>query len=80
KYTNELLKKKNVVGVGIGRKIKGGEATGELCIRVYVEKKKVKSQLKTKDLVKKEVGGIKTDVIETGKIRFQPHSFFSIAH
>jgi|GEM_PF-190956 len=70
-HVESLLKKENVVGVGIGRKIKEGEMTGELCVRVYVKEKKAKSQLNAENLVEKELGGVKTDIIAVGRIRFQ---------
>jgi hypothetical protein len=71
KVENSLLKKGNVVGVGIGRKITKGKITDELSMRIYVEKKKAKSQLSSRDLISGEVEGVKTDIIEVGKIRFQ---------
>ena len=39
KNSTSLLKKANVVGVGIGRKIKDGKLTDEMCLKIYVEKK-----------------------------------------
>lgn len=70
KYTNLLLKRENVIGVGIGKKKRTEGKAAELCINVYVTKKKPKSQLKEIDVVPKELEGVRTNVIETGKIRF----------
>lgn len=61
---SDLLARKGVTGVGIGQKIKGGKRTGELVIRVYVEKKKPKSKLAKTELIPETIEGIKTDVIE----------------
>lgn len=65
-----IFKKQNVVGVGIGRKIKDGVITDELCLKIYVEEKKHLSQITTRNLIEKEIDGIKTDVVGVGKIRF----------
>jgi hypothetical protein len=67
KYEKELLGKENVVGVGIGKK----NMTDELCIKVYVTTKKEKSLLKQDAIIPKSIEGIKTDIVESGKIRFQ---------
>ena len=67
KYQNELLAKENVVGVGIGKKRK----TGEFCIKVYVVVKKPENQLKPTDIIPKQIEGVKTDVVESGKLEAQ---------
>lgn len=64
KYQEELLAKENVVGVGIGKK----KRTGEFCIKVYVKEKKPVNQLKTTDIIPRQLEGVRTDVVETGKI------------
>ncbi len=64
-----LLKKANVVGVGIGEKITGGLPVGRLCLKVYVEKKLKKSRLAKSDLVPQKLSQIETDVEEVGKIK-----------
>lgn len=67
---SQLLKMKGVTGVGVGEKISQGAKTGELCIRVYVDKKKPKKQLKASEVIPSTLNGIKTDVIER---KFQAH-------
>jgi len=37
KYADQFLKKANVVGVGVGKKIVGDQETDELSIKVYVK-------------------------------------------
>lgn len=71
KNYKSLLKKANVVGVGVGRKIVNGRTTDKLCIKIYVEKKKVLSRLADEEVIPKVLEGVKTDVVEVGKIRFQ---------
>lgn len=66
---SRLLKKPNVVGVGIGEKIKDGKRTGRICLKVYVEKKILKEKLSKEALVPPLILGVETDVIEVGKIR-----------
>ncbi len=69
KFEGVLLGKPNVVGVGVAKKRVGGKETDEPCVVVFVEKKVPNSQLRKKDQVPETVGGVKTDVIETGEIR-----------
>lgn len=66
KIEEEILKYPNVVGVATGYKIKAGKVTPELCIQVLVEEK-IEEKLLAK-VVPKDVEGIKTDVIATGRI------------
>lgn len=63
-----LLRKRNVLGVGIAKKVVGGRQTNEPCIVVFVERKLPKHQLRPKDLVPEVIETMKTDVIETGRI------------
>lgn len=64
----ELLARKNVIGVGIGYKEKGGKETPELCVKVFVEKKVKKEMLAEDDMVPKTYEKVKTDVMEVGHI------------
>lgn len=68
KEQDALLEKQNVVGVGTGHKITKGEDTGKPCLTVFVSQKIDKAELKTEDIVREEITGIKTDVVETGEI------------
>jgi len=60
----KLLKDDNVTGIDIGYKIKGGQVTEELAIRVFVRNKIDKSKLKKGQIIPKSTRNIKTDVIE----------------
>ena len=64
-----LLQRANVVGVGIGEKIKSGLPLGRLCLKVYVERKLPKNMLSKQDLIPQTFSLTETDVEEVGKIR-----------
>jgi hypothetical protein len=68
KHEKEIMKRKNVVGVGVGHRMTHGSPTEELCIRVYVEKKLPKSKLSKADLIPSKFGSVRTDIVEVGKI------------
>lgn len=68
KREEEILSYPNVVGIATGYKIRAAKVTPELSMQVLVEKKIPEAQLVEKEIVPKEVEGIKTDVIITGRI------------
>ncbi len=59
----------NVVGVGIGKKIKGGQPTGTDAVRVYVNRKFPKTQIPQPQQVPTLIKGVPTDVVETGRFK-----------
>ncbi len=64
----------NVVGVGIGQKIKRGRLTHVHCVRIYVERKIPGHLIRPDHMLPKDIGGVVTDVIEVGRFRaFLPH-------
>jgi hypothetical protein len=65
KHEKDLLRKENVVGVGIGKK----NMTGDLCIVVYVVKKVPENQLDASEIIPRSIEGVKTDVFESGRFR-----------
>ncbi len=69
KHENELLKRRNVIGVGIGFKEVGGQRTERLSLVVMVKEKIPAEKLPHKDLIPPEIEGIPTDVKEVGVIR-----------
>ena len=71
KFERFLLERANVIGVGIGKKIVDGEETDEPAVIVFVERKLPEAQLKRKDIVPKIVDEVKTDVVETGRLKAQ---------
>ncbi|HVI70418.1 MAG TPA: hypothetical protein VM656_02905, partial [Pyrinomonadaceae bacterium] len=68
KHEERILRKPNVVGVAIAEKITDGEPTGRPALTIYVEKKLAPGHLRENDMVKPEVDGVETDVVETGEI------------
>jgi hypothetical protein len=69
KIQRELLKKKNVVAVGLGFKEVDGCMTGRRAIVCSVEKKEPLSALAVKDLIPANIEGDVTDVFVSGKIK-----------
>ena len=64
-----LLSRPNVVACGIGFKITSDGPTDEIAVVVSVSQKLPIAQLAESDLVPKQIGGVKTDVVETGAFR-----------
>ena len=88
---DELLALPNVVGVGLGHKVKNGKETSEKTLLVFVEQKVEKEALSKDAMVPAKIDNTKTDVIEIGPIyaqtdpvlnnRLRPFpAGFSIAH
>jgi hypothetical protein len=65
---DRLLRMRNVVAVGVGFKIVGGVQTNQPAVVVSVAKKLPLVQLPEAARVPQTVGGIQTDVVETGPI------------
>jgi hypothetical protein len=68
-HERELLRKPNVVGVGIGRKRRGGETTGQLSIIVSVSQKVPADSLEPDEVIPSDLEGIPVDVQEVGTLR-----------
>ena len=68
RHEKDLLKKKNVVGLGIGYKEVEGQETEQLSLVVMVRKKESPSQLDAADLVPSDIEGVPVDVKEVGEI------------
>jgi hypothetical protein len=69
KHEGTLLKKRNVVGIGIGFKEIGGHRTDQLSLVVMVEKKVPAKQLEPRDRISPHIDGIPTDVKAVGVIK-----------
>jgi len=63
-----LIRMRNAVAVGVGFKIAGDVQTSDPAVIVSVKQKLPLAQLAESEIVPKTVGGVKTDVIETGEI------------
>ncbi len=65
---DDLLDRRNVVAVGVGRKVVAGEETDELAIVASVIAKRPRETLPPGELVPPTVDGVPTDVVRTGPI------------
>jgi hypothetical protein len=66
KYKKQLFSLPNVVALGIGRKIREGQSTGETAIKVFVSKKVDRKELEEHDCVPSHLDAVPTDVEEQG--------------
>ena len=66
---SELLERNNVLGVGLGYKVRDGQVSDELSLIISVSQKLPLAQLSPQDLIPKAIQGLLTDVVETGRIR-----------
>jgi hypothetical protein len=69
KHEDALMRKANVVGVGIGFRRRRGTLTDEPAIVVSVTHKVPHSRLDEKDIVPQELDGIPVDVEAVGRLR-----------
>jgi len=69
KYEQTLMRKKNVVGLGVGYRERGGEITDQMVLTVMVRQKEQRSRLRSRDLIPPELDGVPVDVKEVGKLR-----------
>jgi hypothetical protein len=69
RHEQELLRKANVVAVGVGFKTVGGVQTREVGVVVSVKKKLPLSELKPRDVIPAQIEDVPVDVVETGEIR-----------
>ncbi len=67
RYGESLLRKKNVVGLGIGFKEVAGQETDQLSLVVMVKNKRSPSELDASDQIPAEIEGVPLDVKEVGE-------------
>jgi hypothetical protein len=63
-----LMAMQNVVGVGVGYKLKSGQQTGDYALVVMVSQKLPLSALEPGAVLPKNVSGVNVDVIEVGEL------------
>jgi hypothetical protein len=68
-YETYLLGLPNVVGVGVGLRMRRGKPTGEVALVVMVNKKVPAVELAPNSLIPTELDGIPVDVMEVGDLR-----------
>jgi len=69
RHEQELLRKVNVVAVGVGYCRRGGVPSKEVCIVVSVKNKVPLSKLRPQDVIPAKIENVPVDVVETGEIR-----------
>ena len=69
RHEKELMRKRNVVGVGVGFQARAGQDTGAVCIVVSVREKLPLDQLAPQDVIPTELDGVPVDVKATGAFR-----------
>lgn len=68
-YQDQLMTVKNVMGVGVGFRKKGGVRTNEIAIVVMVNDKYPPEQLGAQDLIPAEIEGVPVDVQVVGEFK-----------
>ncbi len=69
RHEQELMRKANVVAVGVGYCTRGGVQTKQVGIVVSVKNKVPLSTLNPKDIIPAKIEDVPVDVVETGPIR-----------
>jgi len=69
KHEEALLNKANVMGVGVGLRMRAGELTDEVVLVVMVTRKVPRTQLAPDDFVPSEIEGVPVDIQEIGHVR-----------
>jgi len=68
RHEKELMRKPNVVAVGVGVRTRGGVRSDAVCIVVSVKRKVAASRLKRGEAIPASLEGVPVDVVETGEI------------
>lgn len=68
KVKKDLFRIPGVHGIAIGIKMQGDTLIPEMCIQIFVHRKKKSSELPSDQLIPSEVYGVKTDVIQSGPV------------
>lgn len=69
RHEADLLRKRNVVGLGVGRREVGGQMTDQLCLMVMVDRKVPLKELAPEDRIPSEIEGVCVDVQAVGRIK-----------
>lgn len=67
-HTDELMRKANVVGVGLGLHERDGEQTGEVAIVVMLRQKVPLAQLAPQDVIPSEIDSVPVQMQVVGDI------------
>lgn len=66
KYSDTLMRKSHVLGVGVGYVTQGGQQTGEIGLVVMVDAKVSSEIIDPVDQIPPELDGVRVDVQEVG--------------
>jgi hypothetical protein len=69
RHEQELMRKANVVAVGVGYCTRGGVQTKQVGIVVSVKNKVPTATLQPQDVIPAKIEDVPVDVVETGPIR-----------
>lgn len=69
RHEAELMRKPNVVAMGVGFLTRGGQRTNEIGLIVSVKKKVPPAELSPDDRIPASLEGVPVDVVETGEIK-----------
>jgi hypothetical protein len=69
RHERELLRKANVVAVGVGYCMRAGVQTKQIGIIVSVRNKEPLEKLNPNDVIPHQIEDVPVDVVETGPIR-----------
>jgi hypothetical protein len=69
KYEEQLLRKRNVVGVGIGLRQRDGQWTDEQVLTVMVRRKRSWFALRFLDRIPDRLDGVPVDIQEVGDLQ-----------
>jgi hypothetical protein len=69
RHEAELLRQPNVVAVGVGYRLRGGQSTTEVCIVVSVTQKLPLTQLTRGAALPQKLEDVPVDVVESGVIQ-----------
>jgi hypothetical protein len=64
----DLMRRANVVGVGVGLRTRGGRREREVAIVVMVRQKVPRTMLTEADVLPGQIDGVPVDVVEVGEI------------
>jgi hypothetical protein len=67
-HGEQLMAKANVVGVGIGQRVVGGQRTRQIGLVVLVHKKLPVDLVAPEDVIPNEIDGVIVDVQEVGNL------------
>jgi hypothetical protein len=64
----DLMRRANVVGVGVGLRTRGGRRERQVAIVVMVQQKVPRTMLAEADVLPGQIDGVPVDVVEVGEI------------